>query len=113
MPATRWHWTSATPVMFAGTAMATVVRPPRFVTKPWTPASVVCCLTSALTATSTSPPPCTSLALAEVIADLIGPMPSIAWSRTCLLYTSDAADDLTRVDLGGRCILQKKKNNHD
>src|SRR5665811_271984 len=55
MPATRWHWTSATPVMFAGTAMATVVRPPRFVTKPWTPASVVCCLTSALTATSTSP----------------------------------------------------------
>src|SRR5665811_1060966 len=22
--------------------------------------------------------------------------------RTCLLYTSDAADDLTRVDLGGR-----------
>src|SRR5665811_445937 len=24
----------------------------------------------------------------------------------CLLYTSDAADDLTRVDLGGRCIIQ-------
>src|SRR5665811_2070005 len=23
---------------------------------------------------------------------------------TCLLYTSDAADDLTRVDLGGRCV---------
>src|SRR5665811_1852107 len=23
-------------------------------------------------------------------------------SRICLLYTSDAADDLTRVDLGGR-----------
>src|SRR5665811_2636750 len=30
-----------------------------------------------------------------------------AW--TCLLYTSDAADDLTRVDLGGRRIIQKKK----
>src|SRR5665811_1467365 len=25
----------------------------------------------------------------------------------CLLYTSDAADDLTRVDLGGRRIIQK------
>src|SRR5665811_2023692 len=28
---------------------------------------------------------------------------------TCLLYTSDAADDLTRVDLGGRRIIKKKK----
>ena len=26
-------------------------------------------------------------------------------SNTCLLYTSDAADDLTRVDLGGRRII--------
>src|SRR5665811_2499951 len=25
--------------------------------------------------------------------------------KGCLLYTSDAADDLTRVDLGGRCII--------
>src|SRR5665811_2551418 len=25
--------------------------------------------------------------------------------RSCLLYTSDAADDLTRVDLGGRRII--------
>src|SRR5665811_2586165 len=29
------------------------------------------------------------------------------WARVCLLYTSDAADDLTRVDLGGRRIIQK------
>src|SRR5665811_917374 len=28
-----------------------------------------------------------------------------AWG--CLLYTSDAADDLTRVDLGGRRIIKK------
>src|SRR5665254_17519 len=28
---------------------------------------------------------------------------------TCLLYTSDAADDLTRVDLGARRIIRKKK----
>ena len=28
----------------------------------------------------------------------------------CLLYTSDAADDLPCVDLGGRRIIKKKKN---
>ena len=27
----------------------------------------------------------------------------------CLLYTSDAADDLTRVDLGGRRLIKKKR----
>ena len=30
--------------------------------------------------------------------------------NTCLLYTSDAADDQLRVDLGGRSINTKKKN---
>eukprot|EP00657_Telonema_sp_P-1_P000412 TRINITY_DN10781_c0_g1_i1.p1 TRINITY_DN10781_c0_g1~~TRINITY_DN10781_c0_g1_i1.p1 ORF type:complete len:145 (+),score=35.06 TRINITY_DN10781_c0_g1_i1:324-758(+) len=30
--------------------------------------------------------------------------------RSCLLYTSDAADDLLCVDLGGRRIIKKKKN---
>ena len=30
-------------------------------------------------------------------------------SRSCLLYTSDAADDLLSVDLGGRRIIKKKK----
>src|SRR5659263_106086 len=30
-------------------------------------------------------------------------------SRSCLLYTSDAADDLLCVDLGGRRIIKKKK----
>ena len=29
----------------------------------------------------------------------------------CLLYTSDAADDLLCVDLGGRRIIKKKTNN--
>ena len=28
-------------------------------------------------------------------------------ARPCLLYTSDAADDLDRVDLGGRRIIKK------
>src|SRR5450756_3183202 len=32
-----------------------------------------------------------------------------AVSDTCLLYTSDAADDLLCVDLGGRRIIKKKK----
>ena len=35
-----------------------------------------------------------------------------AFSRICLLYTSDAADDLLCVDLGGRRILKKKKQQH-
>src|SRR5450756_3165838 len=30
-------------------------------------------------------------------------------AQTCLLYTSDAADDLLCVDLGGRRIIKKKK----
>src|SRR5450756_3147572 len=29
--------------------------------------------------------------------------------KTCLLYTSDAADDLLCVDLGGRRVIKKKK----
>ena len=29
---------------------------------------------------------------------------------SCLLYTSDAADDLLCVDLGGRRIIKKKHN---
>ena len=31
-----------------------------------------------------------------------------AWWHPCLLYTSDAADDLLCVDLGGRRIIKKK-----
>ena len=31
------------------------------------------------------------------------------WGGICLLYTSDAADDLLCVDLGGRRIIKKKK----
>ena len=30
--------------------------------------------------------------------------------RSCLLYTSDAADERSSVDLGGRRIIKKKKN---
>ena len=31
---------------------------------------------------------------------------------TCLLYTSDAADDLLCVDLGGRRIIKKKQQTY-
>ena len=31
---------------------------------------------------------------------------NISLSYLCLLYTSDAGDDLTRVDLGGRRIIK-------
>ncbi len=34
------------------------------------------------------------------------------WGMSVLLYTSDAADDLLCVDLGGRRIIKKKKNVH-
>src|SRR5450756_343873 len=33
----------------------------------------------------------------------------VGHSERCLLYTSDAADDLLCVDLGGRRIIKKKK----
>src|SRR5450756_1892650 len=35
----------------------------------------------------------------------------LAQITPCLLYTSDAADDLLCVDLGGRRIIKKKKIN--
>ena len=33
----------------------------------------------------------------------------MAQNVRCLLYTSDAADDSLRVDLGGRRIIKKKR----
>ena len=41
------------------------------------------------------------------------PGPNRQWSGSgCLLYTSDAADERSSVDLGGRRII-KKKNSED
>ena len=45
-----------------------------------------------------------SLERMSIIA--LGVMPYI----TCLLYTSDAADERSSVDLGGRRIIKKKNN---
>src|SRR5674536_405556 len=33
--------------------------------------------------------------------------------KTCLLYTSDAADEEDSVDLGGSRIIKKKKNKYE
>ena len=33
--------------------------------------------------------------------------------KSCLLYTSDAADERSSVDLGGRRIIKKKKEKED
>ena len=52
--------------------------------------------------------------LSGIIASYIGAAltfqaQGLPLQRICLLYTSDAADDLLCVDLGGRRIIKKKK----
>ena len=42
-----------------------------------------------------------------VFAEPVIPMDKL--SADCLLYTSDAADERSSVDLGGRRIIKKKK----
>ena len=37
---------------------------------------------------------------------------NVPFYKDCLLYTSDAADERSSVDLGGRRIIKKKKSNH-
>ena len=40
---------------------------------------------------------------------IIGYIPNLVEMRSCLLYTSDAADERSSVDLGGRRIIKKKR----
>src|SRR5450756_3165755 len=67
-----------------------------------------------------TPRPMTHDLLRNIIEDLSGAVTKIVVSDlkdntfyaliyVCLLYTSDAADDLLCVDLGGRRIIKKKK----
>ena len=51
------------------------------------------------------------LSLDDSIGVYLDPYPNVP-GYTCLLYTSDAADERSSVDLGGRRII-KKKNTHD
>ena len=50
----------------------------------------------------------TNIILAVLCASILIPAASlVVWVFTCLLYTSDAADDMQCVDLGGRRIIKK------
>ena len=42
-----------------------------------------------------------------------GEVEALDRSSVCLLYTSDAADERSSVDLGGRRIIKKKKSRED
>src|SRR5450756_3128959 len=50
---------------------------------------------------------CRNCSGVSMLAGTAVPMPALL-TRMCLLYTSDAADDLLCVDLGGRRIIKKK-----
>ena len=41
--------------------------------------------------------------------DMVSGWKKKRYDNTCLLYTSDAADERSSVDLGGRRIIKKKK----
>ena len=45
-----------------------------------------------------------------LFGSLLKPGDIVANNTHCLLYTSDAADERSSVDLGGRRIIKKKKN---
>ena len=53
------------------------------------------------------------LAYVDQSRDDLAPNKSV-WEEIsdCLLYTSDAADERSSVDLGGRRIIKKKKKEH-
>src|SRR5450756_10406 len=55
------------------------------------------------------PPSLNRVCLTNSGAESVEAAMKLARYHTCLLYTSDAADDLLCVDLGGRRIIKKKK----
>ena len=59
--------------------------------------------------------PSTSVTTGTVIfVSVVGAVATLtlAKSSPCLLYTSDAADERSSVDLGGRRIIKKKTKSH-
>ena len=56
--------------------------------------------------------PSSSLAMRDAYLQLTDLLTSGGGAEACLLYTSDAADERSSVDLGGPRII-KKKNKHD
>eukprot|EP00658_Telonema_sp_P-2_P020471 TRINITY_DN18095_c0_g2_i1.p1 TRINITY_DN18095_c0_g2~~TRINITY_DN18095_c0_g2_i1.p1 ORF type:complete len:464 (+),score=101.35 TRINITY_DN18095_c0_g2_i1:196-1587(+) len=61
------------------------------------------------TATESHPLPTVSSSASMAIASPVKPFGIVTGDNTCLLYTSDAADEEDSVDLGGRRIIKKKK----
>ena len=51
-------------------------------------------------------------AQAQPVHERVGQGPQAEQRDRCLLYTSDAADERSSVDLGGRRIIKKKKNEY-
>ena len=47
--------------------------------------------------------------LVTVLRECGAEVVAVGRSEACLLYTSDAADERSSVDLGGRRIIKKKK----
>ena len=52
------------------------------------------------------------ITVAEVVDDGSAHHGALEHVYSCLLYTSDAADERSSVDLGGRRIIKKKKNRY-
>ena len=53
-----------------------------------------------------------SLAASPASSKALGEEIAAARGYRCLLYTSDAADERSSVDLGGRRIIKKKKSSN-
>ena len=51
-----------------------------------------------------------AVAIKILSASVAGDADRLARFKRCLLYTSDAADERSSVDLGGRRIIKKKKH---
>ena len=49
------------------------------------------------------------LGVGQAMADTVAATSDSSRLWACLLYTSDAADERSSVDLGGRRIIKKKK----
>ena len=54
-----------------------------------------------------TPRPISTMAISSSAGD---PLAAKSMASACLLYTSDAADERSSVDLGGRRIIKKKNN---
>ena len=69
--------------------------------------------TGTYTWTQVSGPSTAVLSGINTLSLTMGSLPTFPLVQGCLLYTSDAADERSSVDLGGRRIIKKKKKIDD